>query len=771
MLPLFAGSVIFVDLSALSDPAFIAPSVASLLGLSVQSDDPTPSLIAYLREKRVLIVLDNCEHLIEAAAALATRLFVATRHVHILATSREAMRVEGEQIYKLMPLAVPPDEPGLTAEVAMTYSAVQLFIERAAASGARLEPSDEEAVIIAAICRKVDGLALAIELSAGRVGTHGLAQTLTLLDQRLNMLWLGQRSAPPRQQTLRALLDWSYELLSDLERLILCRLAVFVGSFTLEAALAVVTEADMDESLVFGEIDSLVSKSMVTTIPVGSSIRYRLTETTRAYALEVSSGSTGATDLAARHAAFFKRWLEQTGADWASLPRAPDRAVLLADLGNVRASLEWCFSPRGNAGIGVGLASAAAPLFLALSLLTECLRWSERALQSFRNSARDEMHLKAAFGMSFMFTKGNGDPARSALNRSLTLAREIGDTLGELRALSLLHMYYRRIGNYHSALECAEQSSTLASTTNHVPAIALASTLLGVSLYHVGDLQGARSQLESALELRRDTDWSSTFLLGFDHYNLAGAILARTLWLQGYPIQALELARETVRDAERMDHPVTMSIAFTWALSVFLWTGDLENASETLKSSLSYSLAHSLTPNLMQGRGFEGELALLRGNVETAVRKLQDCLVEIQTARYALLATPFSISLAQGLVARARPEDALKLIDQAIAAIKSSGEMVYMPELLRVKGVAFLAMSPPAYDSAEGYFLQSLEWSRRQGARSWELRTAMNLTRLWSDRDNTKAAQTLLKPLVESFTEGWQTSDLQAATRMLETKS
>jgi predicted ATPase len=768
MAPAFGDFVVFVDLSALRDPTLIAPSVASMLGLSVQSEDPTPSLVAYLRDKRVLLVLDNCEHVIEGIAGLTARIIAAAPQVNVLATSREAMRVEGEQIYQLMPLTVPPEESGLTMEAALTYSAVQLFVERALARGARLEQSDSEAVLIASICRKLDGLALAIELVAGRVGTYGLSETLALLDQRLNMLWLGQRSAPPRQQTLRAMLDWSYELLSEAERLVLCRLAVFVGPFTLQAALAVVADTAVEESDVFEAIDNLIAKSMVTTVATGPATRYRLPETTRAYALGTDTHAAGHEDLARRHATYYRHKLERAEREWLTLPQAPDRSQLLADLGNVRAALEWCFSLKGDTALGVRLACAAAPLFLALSLLTECLRWSERALLALRNADREEMHLRAAFGMSFMFTRGNNELARAALTRSLSLAQELDDPLSELRALSLLHMFHRRIGDYHKALQCAERSSALARTTNNTRAMALAHTLLGVSLYHVGELASARVELEAALQLRQDTDWSSTFHLGFDHYNLSGAILARTLWLQGCPDQALDRARRTVEEASRMDHPVTMSIAFTWALSVFLWTRDLENAAETLKYSFAYSAAHSLTPNLMQGRGFEGELALCRNDIESGIRKLQECLAEIETARYALLATPFSMSLAQGYVAQGKSDEALKLVDQAITAIKTSGELVYMPELLRIKGSACLAMHPPMYDSAETYFLQALEWSRRQGARSWAVRTAMDLACLWSEQGKAEAARSLLEDVLRPFEEGWQTADLKAAANLLE---
>src|SRR5580693_5306792 len=307
----FAGVALFVDLGMLSDPKLVATAVASMLGLSVQSDDATPNLIAYLRDKRLLLILDTCEHLIEAVAALASKIFMAAPQVHILATSREALRVEGEHVYRLDPLACPPDDVGLTAAATQAFPATQLFVERALASGARLDLSDAEAAIVVAICRKLDGVALAIELAARRVEAYGLQQTAALLDQRLTLLWLGPRTAPSRQRTLQATLDWSYGLLSELERIVLRRLAAFVGHFTLDAALEVVTSATLDRSTVLSAMDSLIAKSIVATRPVGAMMRYRLLDTTRAYVLEINIDDAESGDLAVRHATYYRRWLEQ----------------------------------------------------------------------------------------------------------------------------------------------------------------------------------------------------------------------------------------------------------------------------------------------------------------------------------------------------------------------------------------------------------------------------------------------------------------------------
>src|SRR5262249_30249061 len=328
----------------------------------------------------------------------------------------------------------------LTAATARTFPATQLFIERAAASGARLDFDDAEAAIVVGICRKLDGVALAIELAARRVEAYGLQQTAALLDQRLTLLWLGPRTAPPRQRTLQATLDWSYGLLSNVERLVLRRLAVFVGRFTLNAALEVVTSADVDQAAVFSAIDSLIAKSMVATRPVGAMMRYRLLDTTRAYVLGISSDDPEIAKLAARHATYFRRWLEQNGKEWATLSGV-ERSLHFADLNNARAALEWCFGEDGDVELGIKLAAAAAPVFLAMSLLPECHRWSQRAIMALDDTTRgetEEMQLQAGLGVASMHMYGPSDAARAALSRSLAIAEARGNVLNQVWILGTL---------------------------------------------------------------------------------------------------------------------------------------------------------------------------------------------------------------------------------------------------------------------------------------------------------------------------------------------
>ena len=769
----FAGSVLFVDLGTLGDPQLAAMAVASMLGLSVQSDDAIPSLIAYLRDKHILLILDTCEHLIEEVAALAASLLEAAPEVHILATSREALRVDGERVYRLDTLACPPDGTGLTAEAVQLFPATQLFVERAVASGAHLSVSDLEAPIVADICRKLDGVPLAIELAARHVGTFGLQQTAALLDQRLRLLWQGSRTAPPRHKTLHAALDWSYGLLSEVERVVLRRLAVFVGHFTLDAALDVMTSDSLDRSTVFGAIDSLVSKSILATHPIGAMMRYRLLDTTRAYALGISIDEAEATDLAVRHATYYRRWLEQAGTEWANLSTGVERTPHFSALNNVRAALEWSFGKGGDASIGIALATAAAPVFLAMSLLTECHRWSERAILALDDTGRgglQEVHLQTALGVSLMFTRGGQDAALLALTRSLAIAEARGDPLDQVRVLGPLSLFYLRTGNFKAALKAANGCSALAQATDDDVAIELARSVLGTSLHLTGDLGKARGELEAAVTGRwRAQPDTTTIYVGFEGRYLAGAVLARTLWLQGHPDQALERARQTVKGAAAIDHSLTLSIALIWAISIFLWTGDLQSADEHVKWVISRATSYSLAPYLTVGRGFQGELAVRRGDTRDGVKTLQSSLRTLHATPYELLTTPLDISLAQGLRALGRFDEGIALIDGTIRRVEAHGDNVYMPELLRVKASMLVPDRQHDWHDAEGHLVRSLALSRDQGSRAWELRTATDLAALWAERGRTGDAQRLLAPVLEQFTEGSQTADVAGAARLMRT--
>ena len=768
LLNAFNGAVLFVDLGMLNDPKLVPTVVASMLGLSVQSDD-AKGLTAYLREKRLLLILDTCEHLIDAVAALATQIFQAAPQVHILSTSREALQIDDEYVYRLDPLACPPEELGSTAAAVQEFPATRLFMERAVASGARLDFTDAEAAIVVGICRKLDGVALAIELAARRVETYGLAQTAALLDKRLTLLWLGPRSAPARQKTLQATHDWSYGLLSELERTVLRRLAVFVGHFTLDAALAVATSAALDNEAVLGAIDSLVAKSMVVTRPVGAMMRYRLLDTTRDYALGISAKDSEVTDLAIRHACYYQQWAHQAEGEWSTLSTGTERIPHFAGLNNVRAALEWCFGPDGDARVGVRLAASAVPVFLSMSLFPECQRWSERAVLALDETTRgslDEMRLQVGFGLSTSQMLGDGEAVSRALNRSLVIAEQRGDTADRAGLLNMVHYFYARRGDYTRSLEYARRCRQLADTTDDPALKAVAHAMFGRALQVTGDIAGSRAELDSLMRLLSESQRGS-ILLGFDPHYRSGIALARTLWLQGYPVQAMKTARDAVAGAQAMGHPAALALVLAGAATVALWCGDLDSAQSFTDQSFSHAEANAMGPLMAVGRARKAELAMLRGNMTEGVPDMQAALARIHAARLETLSTEFHMALAQGLAAIGQVAEAMAFNDDTLRQVERSGELFYMPELLRVKARLLLSLPQPDAGEAERCLLQSLETARSQGSRGWQLRAASDLASLLAGQGQRGRAAPPLQDVFARFDEGFETADLKTAKALL----
>jgi len=501
-------------------------------------------------------------------------------------------------------------------------------------------------------------------------------------------------------------------------------------------------------------------------------MRYRLLDTTRAYALDTSGDSAEAAELAMRHAIYFRQWLEQTGTEWSTLSTGLERSPHFAGLNNARAALEWCFGANGNAEIGIGLAAAAVPVFLAMSLLPECHRWSERALLVLGNLApgsSEEMHLQAGIGISSMQIFGQNEASRLALSRSLSIAEQRGDKLNQAGFLGMLHMFHFRSGDFKSALDFARRCRSLADTIEDPDAVGLSHSILGRSLHLMGDHVGARAELEATRRYWSRTRPASTIYLGYDRHYRAGIALARTLWLQGHPVQAVERANEAIAHAERMDHPGSIVVVLAWAASVFLWCGDLEVAAEHINSSISMAESYSLGPLIAVGRGRKGELAIRRGEAQDGVESLRASLAAIHAVRYELLTPEFNISLAQGLAATGYFAEGFALIDETIRRVETNGEALYMPELLRVKGGLLRSSPQPSIDGAEAHLSRSLDLSRRQGALGWELRAATDLASLLVEQGQPENGRVLLQPVFERFAEGFDTADLTAARSLLST--
>jgi predicted ATPase/DNA-binding winged helix-turn-helix (wHTH) protein len=767
----FRGAVRFFDLGSLNDPALVPGAVASTLGLLIRSGDATPSLINFLRNKRMLLIFDSCEHLIGAAANLVECIVNQAPEIHVLATSREALRVEGEHVHHLSPLDSPPSHTDGTTEQALAFPAVQLFVERATASCPGFVLTDADAPLVGEICRKLDGIALAIELAAGQVAAYDLPQIAAFLGNRFQFLWRGRRTARPRHQTLSAVLDWSYDLLDEVERFILGRLSVFVGFFTLEASLAVASGGDIDAAKVVIGIGSLVEKSLISVDTKNATTRYRLLDTTRVYALERHARGSDAHETSRRHATYFCGVIEASAADLAALSEARRLERYGHHLGNVRAALAWSFRESRDIELAAALAAASGRLFLDLSLCAECEHWTRTAISALDDTIRGtrlEMELQATLGQSSMFTKGNTEEARLAFMRALELAETLGDSANQLRQLVGLQVFHGRSGRTSSALTFAERGVAVATAMGSDIAIAAAHSSLGLCHHLMGNQVAARSHLGLSLLPAPEGPSTASLNLGFDYRNRSRITLARIMWLEGYPEQALRLARQTVQEAAELGDAVTHCVALTLAMPLFLWTADWAFAEEHVEGLIAHAEKYSLTPYYAYGLGERAGLLIRRGKAEAGVQLLRIALDTLHEFRYDMLILPLASTLAEGLAAIGQLNEALTMIDDTIVLAERNGDYLNMPEFLRIKG-DILASAPQADQSqAELHLVRSLELAGRQAALVWELRAATSLARVWSKHRRPNHARNTLASVYARFTEGFEYADLAAAKHFLD---
>jgi predicted ATPase/DNA-binding winged helix-turn-helix (wHTH) protein len=757
----FEGAVHFIDLGTLSDPRLVPGAVSAALGLMTQSSDPTSSLIRFLGDRRMLLILDNCEHVIEAAAVLAEQIFQEAREVNLIATSREPLRVEGEHVYRLPPLDYPPDGALITAADLLTYSAASLFVERAAAGGHEFALTDEKAPVLAEICRKLDGIALSIELAAGQVGMLALPDIAALLDDRLRLLWRGRRTALPRHRTLIATLDWSHGLLTEVECTVFRRLSVFASSFTLEAAQRVAAGADLDRTHVLDVMGQLVAKSLVSGSVGGQGTRYRLIDATRAYAAGKLAGSGEADQIAYCHALYYSDLLD----------RGLNDGYRADHLANVQAALKWCFAGDRDIALGTALAAASATLFLEMSRLGECRHWAERALSSPDQSARGprrEMELQAALGHSLMYTESNSEDAHAALVRGLELADALNDRLSQFKLLSRLHMYYRRTGAFGRLLAIAQRAEVVARDIGDPVGVASAQSLLGLSHHLLGNQGSARPHSEAALALPAASISVSTTRFGF-HPDRARAVLARTLWLEGFPDRAVLLATQMINEPAAPQDPVNRCIVLIFGLSVFQWAGDLASAERYVEDVAAHASRHSLAPFITVADCLRGEMLIKRGDADRGIELLRSLLSSLHVERYELYTTAFNATLVEALAMTGHLKLSLMTVDDVIRQARSNGDLFYMPELMRIRGDILARMADER--GAEEHFQHAIELADGQSALSWRLRAVISFARLRMQQGCWQEARKLVAETYHRFTEGFHTADLMAAKLLLQAKA
>jgi len=775
LLPEFADGIWIIELAPLSDPDLVPATVAMELGLDLADNVVSPERIANaLAAKQLLLVLDNCEHLVGAAASMAEAVVRASPAARVMATSREPLRAEGECLYRVPPLAA-PKEDSQDAEELLRYGAVRLFVARARAAEPQLSPDGCVAAAIAVICRHLDGIPLAIELAAARTNALGVEELAARLADCLHLLTGGRRTALPRHQTLRATLDWSYRLLPEPERVVLRRLAIFAGGFTLQAASAIAATDEIAGSDIVDCAVNLVAKSLVAADLGGATGWYRLLETTRAYALEKLTQSGEFEQVARRHAEYCRDLFERAEAELETRPASEWLAANGRRIDNVRAALDWAFSPGGDASIGVALTAAAVPLWVHLSLMAECRSRVEQALSALTPRAgrdpRCEMKLHAALGASQVHTGAVTVPEiEAAWTRALEIAESLDDAEYQLRSLLGLWFFQTVSGRHRAALALAQSFCALAAKRSDSNDLLIGERMIGVSQYYLGDHSSARRRLEHMLA-HYDPVAEKSHIIRFqsDQQVTARVVLARILWLQGFADQSMRAAESSVADARAANHTNSLCYALSQAACpIALSVGDLAAAEHYVMMLVDHSTRRALALWQAWGRSYQGVLFIERGDSATGLRLLRAGLDELGEAKFAALRL-VTFLMAEALARAGRIADGLAMIEEAIAQSEHTEERWLIAELLRVKGELILLQdAPEAATPAEGHFREALGRARRQGALSWELRAAACLARLWRDQNRSTEAIALLAPIYNRFTEGFETADLKTAKALID---
>lgn len=540
----FADGVWLAEFAALTQPELVPETIAALFGLNVQGGRTAlQAVAAYLARKEALLILDNCEHVLGEAAKLAEAVLQSCPGVTLVATSREPLHLTAEQTYRLPMLDLPESDDRITAAQALRHAAVRLFALRAAQAVEGFALSDETAPAVVAICRRLDGIPLALELAAARLRVLTPGQLLDRLDRRFALLTGGNALALPRHQTLTALIDWSWDHLSAEERTFFVRLGVFPGSFSLDCAEAVAGAPPLTEGAVLDLLTGLVDKSLVIVESGRARARYRLLESTRAYAADRLAGeeAAGCRQLLAR---YMTRALEGAADDYQRTPPRPWLDTWLPEMDNLRAALDWAFGPAGDAALGIRLVGSAVDLWYEASLFPELRRAAAQAKAALTETTpplvAGQVLLGCVLGALGTAVSSTAEDGR----RALAFARAAGDPILLGRALAIWGSNLFDPDAPEAAEASSREALDVLRPLGPTKALAFAHTAHGISLQFFG-AGDPRPDYREATELGR--------LLGDQRrVSIATQNLAEYAFIEGDVDGAVAAAREAAEGARSL---------------------------------------------------------------------------------------------------------------------------------------------------------------------------------------------------------------------------
>lgn len=730
---LYPQGVSFIDLAPVSRGQRVSVVIASALGVNCTNDDPLTTLTNHLASSKALLILDNCEHLLEDSATVVETLLRHAPMCSVLITSREPLHAEGEFVHDLAPLPSPTDTGNMTAAQALSFPAIRLLVERIAAHDLGYVFSDHDVQHAANICHKLDGNALAIEIAAARVRAFGMAHLVELLDGSFRLQMTGRRTALPRHRTLGAALDWTYAMLSPAEQGMLRQLSMFTGLFTLGAVRDVVALVDAPDLAQL--LENLMDKSLVIACEQGPINRYRLLETTRLYAAQKLVEHAEAQGCALRHATYAMLELKQAVQNLASTSPEAWLGQYGALIDTVRAALDWAYSSSGDHALGVELTLVSVPLWLRLSLVGECHDWVNLGLQTLARSKpippRQRMLLLTVSASVMVLTYGSGSKIREAWQQVIEDARMLDDTEHQLRALWGLWNDRCCSNQYREALELADSYIALSKSSKSTERELLAKRMRATALFYMADLKGAQQSVIEALSSPLPAD-AHVIDKHFDQRIAARSLKAQIQLLQGNVGPAMLTIEENVGQAISLNHPATLW--YTLCLSAIpttLLVGHLQKTRyylSLLQDSMAGTDLHIWSQFTLC---FESILLIRQGSPEEGVPRLGEVLLQLHEQGDSPLYSLIRGEYAQGLGMLGLEQQAIEVISETVHIAMARNEQWFVPELLRIKAQLMLRQDKPALlPLVKATLCEAMREARLQGADFWTARIAADQARL-----------------------------------------
>lgn len=720
MMAEYLHGIFFVDLALANQEQPVHVVIAAAMGIECTTNDSLQIFTEGLGLGKVLLILDNCEHMLDGTAIAVEAILGNFPACSVLATSREPLNAYGEFVHNLAPLIFPIESSDLSTTQVLAFSAVEVLVERIAAHDMGYVFSDGDVQAAVAICRKLDGNALAIEIVAARVRAFGLNSLSEMLDSSFRLHMTGHRTSLPRHRTLSAALDWTYAMLSIHEQSMLGQLAIFTGAFTLRAVLAVVV---IDTQDLLQVLEKLVEKSLVISLEEGYARCYRLLETTRMYASQKLAELDKEDATVQRHARWICNDLKTSVQELLKTTSQTWLAKYGAEVDSVRAALEWAYSPRGDQELALELTLISVPLWLRLSLIGECHDWVRCGLRSSGKRLPAQRHMRMKLltvsASIMVLTFGGGAQIRKAWLQVSQDAQTLNDTEHQLCAL-WGRWTERSCGNqYVDALALADQHIRLSSSANSHTSQLLGLRMRANALFHMGRFHDA---LESALAALSSPLSGNNHLidLHFDQRIAAHSLKAKIHLLQGRAGEALLTLDKVVGDAINLNHPVTLW--YTLCLSAIpatLMVGDLQKTRFFL-SVLQRSMdGHNLYLWRQLARCFEFILLIRQGDAEDGVPRLGEVLEQLEgqggSPLYSLLRSEYS----QGLAMLGLEQSGLHAIEQTLLTARRREDCWFIPGLLRVKAQILRLQGEASLPLVHRTLQEALNEARDQGAHFW----------------------------------------------------